>query len=565
MFELILFEFCYLSYGTTKIVIEREMSWLKNLTIRGKIQLGFIMASILGLIIGVIGFVSTRAISSTIRELRVSSDYVYDLERILDGHYSWRNNLTDSIITGAPFTGTLDPTSCVLGEWLNSHDEKSINDPAVMEAFARIVEPHNTLHHNAERVLSVRATGNMDDALNEFTEVIVPSFSNVIAELNNIGSRFNERVIEGEEEITGITSNSEKTITAMVVLLFILGITLSTVITNTIVKDVTFLAHIMNDLVKTGNFHIDETTERQVKDYSKRKGVIGQISDSFGSLIDMMKRKLGTLEEVASGNLVADITHRSDYDSYGKALQSMVNNLNDMLLEIDSAASQVLSGAGQVANVSQILAEGATEQAAAVESLSSTVSNISDETKGKASVGTEKMQKMVESVKEINNASSNISKIISVIDNIAFQTNILALNASVEAARAGVHGKGFAVVAEEVKNLANRSQEAAHETNKLIANSLSLADEGMTIAHETNVALESIVDSIEKLSEVMNGIEQISIVVQQNSATAQQTAAASEQMSSQSNVMRGLIERFTLRKDGHIGQGQNMLSLTHNQ
>jgi methyl-accepting chemotaxis protein len=288
------------------------------------------------------------------------------------------------------------------------------------------------------------------------------------------------------------------------------------------------------------------------------------------------------------------LRRRDEVGTLANAFQKMIDHFNNTMENIGSAAAQVSAGSKQLSDSSTVLSQGAAEQASAVEQLTASleeiaeqtrsnadnathVSKISEEMKTSAANGSAQMNDMLSAMEEINQSSNNIAKIIKVIEDIAFQTNILALTAAVEAARAGQHGKGFAVVAEEVRNLAARSASAAKETTAMIEGSAKSVENGSRIAQRTSESLNEILERITEVSSLISeiavatneqtagidqinqGLEQISQVVQANSATSEESAASSEELAGQSELLKEQIMQFKLR------QKQNQLYTGYNK
>lgn len=321
---------------------------------------------------------------------------------------------------------------------------------------------------------------------------------------------------------------------------------------------------------------------------------LGDLMDKFAIMAEATKEQVKIADEIAKGDFTVEVKPRSDRDILGKALQKLVLDENATLNNIKEASAQITVGSEQVANASQALAQGSTEQASAIEQVTASMDEVTQRTKNNATeasqastlvhnikemaaAGNDQMKSMIEAMDSINESSETISKIIKTIDDISFQTNILALNAAVEAARAGVHGKGFAVVAEEVRNLAAKSASAAGETAEMIEDSINKVANGTKIAEATAKSLDEIVKSIDEIvaligsitassndqataiSQIDQAISQVSTVVQTNAATSEQCAAASEELSNQALTLKGLIGQYKV-----VALGQSSTSFVDN-
>lgn len=316
---------------------------------------------------------------------------------------------------------------------------------------------------------------------------------------------------------------------------------------------------------------------------------LGRLAESFNATSDILNNYVDDiskqLSEMANNNMNITISEEyiGDFIPIKTSIEKIADSLNHTLYEITKAANEVSANSNTVSTGAQILSQGSTEQAEAIDHLAVSIENLSNDvtsnaqeaeeanmTVGKVSqwieTSNQEMQKMVSAMNDIRYTSTEIKKIIKTIEDIAFQTNILALNASVEAARAGVSGKGFAVVADEVRNLAAKSAEAAKSTATLIGSSIQAVQNGMTIADETAKSLLNVVEGakdvsafVERISiaskhqkdtleHLTTGVNQISSVVQANSETAEESAAVSVKLFQQANTLRELVDIFELKK-----------------
>ncbi len=371
---------------------------------------------------------------------------------------------------------------------------------------------------------------------------------------------------------------------ALVVIMGVLGGLTLTIMKKTIIFPI---KAIRDKIVEMSNGNISGKSI-DIKAY----GELNDLTVAVNRMTDFNKEIIHdiqyTAEQIAAENLLVQpkANYQGDFIPIKNALESIVDSLKEVVDNVESAAREVKTSSEQMSSNSTALSQAAREESQIVDELNSSLSSVNAQIKASAekasearevgdqsvqamNEGNEKMSNMLAAMDEINQTSSQIANIIKTIQDISFQTNILSLNASIEAARAGAAGKGFAVVANEVGALANKTAEAAKSTTGLIEMALKAVKNGTVIANDTADMLASVVEKMQTSAQMINEIADVSVEQAQSitnvvegvnriagsvesvNISAAECADSAQTLSQQSGMLYNSIDSFIT--DGKYG------------
>lgn len=293
------------------------------------------------------------------------------------------------------------------------------------------------------------------------------------------------------------------------------------------------------------------------------------------------------LDQLAEGNLAFRLNTplAPQYEALRETFNASLSHLSSIIESVVATARSVSTGASEIRAASDDLAVRNEQQAASIEETSAAMNSVTqsiaatadnagevrrsiDDAHREANEGGQVVERAIDAMAQIEQSSQEIAQIIGVIDGIAFQTNLLALNAGVEAARAGDAGKGFAVVANEVRALAQRSADAAHDIKELIGTSSKQVEGGVALVGEAGTLLQTIVSRVGEISKLVQGIaegaraqattvQQVNSAVgdmermtQQNAAMVEESTAAARSLANEAQELNKLVAQFAVDSKG---------------
>ena len=509
-----------------------------NLKIGVRLGLGF------GLLVFLLAVIAIISVTRLNANTQMTDEIVNDRHvkvvlalRIKSDVNATARNLRNVLLASNPeeakkFIGKMDETAQVISGNIEKLG-KMINTPQGEKIFKELVDARTTYRGVRDQIVKLLNEGAKDKAVELLFKEAIPTQEAYFTALDKMAD-FQAGVMDriGKEAIEQ-AHGAVMQVTALSVIAVLMSVVAGIFITRSIIQP-------LHEAVKVAQTVAAGDLTSRIEVTSK---------DETGQLLVALK----------------DMNH---------ALLNIVNEVRSGTETISSASQQIASGNADLSSRTESQASSLEETASSMEELTSTVKQNADNARQAnqlaisasevAVKGGAVVSEVVDTMGSINESAKKIVDIIGVIDGIAFQTNILALNAAVEAARAGEQGRGFAVVASEVRNLAQRSAQAAKEIKALIDTSVEKVDAGSKLVDQAGVTMQEVVESIKRVTDIMgeisaasaeqtSGIEQVQQAVaqidettQQNAALVEEAAAASESLREQAGKLTQVVSVFKL-------------------
>jgi len=574
------------------------MQFIKNLKIKNKLIILIIVFSAGFILFGITSVLTinkTKVNGPMYKNIILGKDIIADI--LPPPEYIIESYLTALQISEASQFNTADSSSQItelinyeksLKEtyelrhtyWNTALEEGEIKNLLVEDSYQYAQEFYAILDTKFIPAITAHHTADRDKYAQELKSAYA-HHREVIDKLVVLTNQYNAHIEKSAN--TMILFSLVQLILIVILLICIIGI-LFYKISLSITKPILYISDTMRKIAYGDlSVTVDETyvTNDEIGDLCKAAKGTTTLLNNYLNYINEITLVLNTISE---GDLDFVLTndYHGEFKSIKDAIINISSSLSTILSHINQSAGEVTLHSKIIAEGAAVMANGASEQAAALEEILVSVTEIALFAKNgsqdaadaltvshafvtEVQNGDEKMLKLLDAIKEISDASKEVQTVMDTINNIAYKTNILAFNASIESARSGEYGAGFGIIADEIRKLSLQTTSAVSAIKQLITNSITAADNGTYLAKDTAQSLKNIVsgtshstllvDKIAKdcivqsvtIQEISQALEQISRVVQESAAISQESSSVSDTLHDQAEKLKLLIKKFNLR------------------